>query len=171
MLLALKWWKGSDGSRQDVSWTTCSAASSLSAHHLQSSASLLSGSVAAPPAKPLNYAGKMFCLKRLWRIHTGMDVSLPQGGHFPTSAWFSFHLCTYLRLISFILKCYFKEFLREKWESSDPWCDSTLPGPGWGSRAGERRPYLVNVWQAAASRVTGDTTSWVAGRDVGHLWV
>lgn len=33
------------------------------------------------------------------------------------------------------------------------------------------RPYLVNVWQAAASRVAGDTTSWVAGGDVGHLWV
>lgn len=33
------------------------------------------------------------------------------------------------------------------------------------------RTYLVNVWQAAASRVAGDTTSWVAGGDVGHLWV
>lgn len=31
--------------------------------------------------------------------------------------------------------------------------------------------YLIYVWQAAASRVAGDTTSWVAGRHVGHLWV
>lgn len=40
-----------------------------------------------------------------------------------------------------------------------------------GVRTGEPHPYLVNVWQAAASRITGDTTSWVAWRDVGHLWV
>lgn len=36
---------------------------------------------------------------------------------------------------------------------------------------GGGRPYLVNIWQAAASRIAGDTTSWVAGGDVGHLWM
>lgn len=44
--------------------------------------------------------------------------------------------------------------------------------PAWGGTTDLGwHPYLVNVWQAAASRITGDTTSWVAWRDVGHLWV
>lgn len=43
--------------------------------------------------------------------------------------------------------------------------------PDWGTTDLGWHPYLVNVWQAAASRITGDTTSWVAWREVGHLWV
>lgn len=31
--------------------------------------------------------------------------------------------------------------------------------------------YLVDIRQTAASRITGDTTSWMARRNVGHLWV
>lgn len=31
--------------------------------------------------------------------------------------------------------------------------------------------YLVDIRKAAAPRITSDTTSWVAGGDVRHLWV
>lgn len=68
------------------------------------------------------------------------------------------------------------EILYELGKKADHTLWTIQGSPNWGHTAPVGGalggpPYLVNVWQAAASRIAGDTTSWVAGGDVGHLWV
>lgn len=62
-------------------------------------------------------------------------------------------------------------FIQSQEKSLDHSTRAIQGSPDWGTTDLGWHPYLINVWQAAASRITGDTTSWVAWRDVGHLWV
>lgn len=64
-----------------------------------------------------------------------------------------------------------ESFIHSQENSLDHFTRAIQGSPDWGTTDLGWHPYLVNVWQAAASRITGDTTSWVAWRDVGHLWM